>query len=94
MVEVLLPHIERRAGRNRVRTMYLAQSMGTGGRKPLRAFGIHHSKHVRTFSEEFLELRRRDVAWTPEVGLTRAELNDFAPAFEHSDMEEAKAAIA
>jgi serine/threonine-protein kinase HipA len=36
----------------------------------------------------------REVALTPEIGLTAAELDDFEPAFEHSDLEEAKAAIA
>lgn len=35
----------------------------------------------------------REVALTPEVGLTAAELDDFAPAFNHSDLEEAKAAL-
>jgi serine/threonine-protein kinase HipA len=38
--------------------------------------------------------RWKDIAVTPEVGLTAAELNDFAPAFEHADLAEAKAAIA
>lgn len=35
----------------------------------------------------------REVALTPVVGLTAAELDDFAPAFNHSDLEEAKAAL-
>jgi serine/threonine-protein kinase HipA len=35
----------------------------------------------------------RAVALTQEVGLTAAELDDFEPAFEHSDLEEAQVAI-
>lgn len=37
--------------------------------------------------------RWREVALAPEVGLTAAELDDFEPAFEHADLDEAKAAI-
>jgi serine/threonine-protein kinase HipA len=36
----------------------------------------------------------RDVALTPDVGLTAAELEDFAPAFEHEALEDARKALA
>ncbi|MHB1666114.1 type II toxin-antitoxin system HipA family toxin [Thiomonas sp.] len=35
----------------------------------------------------------RQIALAPEVGLRRAELDDFAPAFEHAQMEEAAALL-
>jgi serine/threonine-protein kinase HipA len=36
----------------------------------------------------------RDVALTADVGLSQAELEDFAPAFEHAGLEEALALVA
>jgi serine/threonine-protein kinase HipA len=36
----------------------------------------------------------RDVALTADVGLSQAELEDFAPAFEHAGLEEALAMLA
>ena len=36
----------------------------------------------------------RQLAITPDIGLTRPELDDFAPAFEHAALEEARAALA
>lgn len=35
----------------------------------------------------------RDVALSPDVGLTQAELDDFGPAFEHEGLEQAKALL-
>lgn len=35
-------------------------------------------------------LKWRELALSPEVGLTQKELGDFAPAFEHSDLEDAR----
>ena len=36
----------------------------------------------------------RDVALTPDVGMSQAELADFAPAFEHAGLDEALALVA
>jgi serine/threonine-protein kinase HipA len=35
----------------------------------------------------------RKVALAPDIGLRRAELNDFAPAFEHDQMDAAAALL-
>jgi serine/threonine-protein kinase HipA len=39
-------------------------------------------------------IRWKSVALAPEVGLRSAELDDFAPAFEHASLEEAKVLMA
>jgi serine/threonine-protein kinase HipA len=55
--------------------------------------GLDAAKHVLAEVVKAVD-QWREVALTPEVGLSPAELEDFEPAFEHSDLEEAKAALA
>lgn len=59
-------------------------------------FGLGDPAAARTVLGEVVNAVSgwRQLAITPEIGLTRPELDDFAPAFEHAALEEARAALA
>lgn len=58
-------------------------------------FQLKPDEAVAVLAEIVQALKQwREVAMSAEVGLSRGELEDFAPAFEHEDMGEALAALA
>lgn len=58
-------------------------------------FSLKPHEAVQVVAEVVQAVTRwREVAVTPEVGLTLAELNDFEPAFEHQDLRDSVANVA
>lgn len=57
-------------------------------------FGLNEAAAQRVLREVWIAVSRwREVAIKPETGLSAKELGDFAPAFEHEQMDRAKTLI-
>jgi serine/threonine-protein kinase HipA len=68
----------------------LEQLLGQAAR-----FSLEPQEAVQVIVEVVRAVTRwREVAVTPQVGLTSAELDDFEPAFEHQDLRDAIALVA
>jgi serine/threonine-protein kinase HipA len=68
----------------------LRQLLGQAARFSLKPQGA-----VQVIAEVVQAVTRwREIAVTPQVGLTLAELDDFEPAFEHQDLRDAIALAA
>lgn len=68
----------------------VAQLLGQAAR-----FQLHRADATAVLAEVVKAVQQwRDVALTAAVGLTQAELEDFAPAFEHAGLNEALALLA
>ncbi|MFX6679338.1 type II toxin-antitoxin system HipA family toxin, partial [Acinetobacter baumannii] len=51
-------------------------------------FALNRAQALSVLQEVYVAVFRwRQVALSPEVGLQEDELDDFAPAFEHGQME-------
>jgi serine/threonine-protein kinase HipA len=58
-------------------------------------FGLDPIRALKVLAEVYAAVRQwRTVALTPEVGLVSTELEEFAPAFEHADMDAARHLLA
>ncbi len=59
-----------------------------------RYFSLQPSDAVQVLAQVYAAVRDwRAVALSPEVGLLAKELDDFAPAFEHAQMDAARSLL-